>query len=77
MTHTAQTTGTDPSDEFLRHMEHTICLGEGQLLTDEVIGYVWWILTLCRNKASRISGDSELQLRETQSCMTQTDSGTS
>lgn len=70
MVHTAQTSGTGPGDEFLMYTEHIICLSEGQHLTDEVIGYVWWILTLCRryckNKVSRVSGDSKLRLGETQ-----------
>lgn len=80
MVHTVQTSGTDPSDEFLTQREHTTCLSEGQLLADEVVGYVW-ILTLCRryfrNKASRASGDSKLQLGETQSCVTQANLSTS
>lgn len=38
MVHTAQTPGTDPSDEFLTHMEHTICLSEGQLRLQVMFG---------------------------------------
>lgn len=54
------------------HMEYTTCLREGQLLTDEIIGYVWLILILCRryyrNKALRASGSPKLQLGETFLC---------
>jgi len=62
-------------------MEYAICLSEGQLYTDEIIGYVWLILILCRrcygNKASRGSGSPKLQLGETYSCATEANLGTS
>lgn len=69
-----------PKDELLMHMD-CMCLSEGQVLTDEVIGYVWLILIFCRryysNKASRASGSPKLQLGEVYFCVTEANLGTS
>lgn len=69
-----------PKDALQRHMDCT-WLSEGQLLTDEVIGYVWLIFIFCRryysNKASRASGSPKLLLGEVYSCVTEANLGTS
>lgn len=69
-----------PKNELLMHMDCT-CRSEGQLLTDEVIGYVWLTLIFCRrycsNKSLRASGSPKLQMGEVYSCVTESNLGTS
>lgn len=75
MVHTAQTSGTDPSDEFLTHVEHTICLSEEQLLTNEAIGDVWWTLSV-EIKPQEYQAIQNLSWKK-ESCVTQANLGTS
>lgn len=61
------------------HMVYTICLSEGQLLTDEIIGYVWLILAFCkryyRSTASKESGSPNLQLGDAYACVKEANVG--